>query len=217
MSKSALALFIRTITADASTLRTMAADAFSADALHLVTANNGQPLADAMASLPANAKGDKIKGSKNLELAGCIDAGVAAMVAALPNNSGWVGAARGSFARASKEDRAPYLSAHADGVAAFVSALNASEAWADKVQKTKEEKAAEKAEKDAAKAEALAKEVESAINARIENGEIVRAEYVHTLNDFSADALIIELSSRTLTNDQRAMLADMLAPAKKAA
>lgn len=177
-TKSAFAHLIGLLNATPEHVRAQAIIAFSSDALHLVTANNGQPLIDAAQAFPVT-KNDKIKGPKNVALADALSAGIQAIRAALPVNdkgdaSGWIGAANGPFSKAALSVRTPYLQAHAAGVQAFETAVNASEALADKVEKTEEEKAKAKADKATKAAKATAEATEATINAMVEAGQLTR-------------------------------------------
>jgi len=215
MSASALLTIINARNANPATLRAMLCEAFKADALHLVTANNGEPMQSAINALPMGKT--QIKGAQNKALGDAIGQGVAALRKALPDGQGWIGAARGSFAKASKADRAPYEQAHALACEAFAECLNASEAWADKPEVTPEEKAQKKAEREAAKAEAEAAIVKAGIDARIASGELVPADKVQSVESLSVLALVEALekaiSRDGITDNARDILMALIEPA----
>lgn len=185
MSVSRLAHFIATINATPEKLAELATVEFSADLMHLVNANNEQPLAEAIAMLPMGKA--KVKGKQNQAIGDAIARAVKATREALPDGAGWIGAVNGSFSKASKDARTPYLIAHAAGVECFAAVLAESGEFVSAPKKTDEEKAKAKAEKDAAKAKAL----EDTIAAKVEAGELVRAADVVTLtNEDMAAALL---------------------------
>lgn len=199
MARSALASLIVARNATPETLRTLVVQAFADDARHLADANNGQPLADALAALPMGKA--QVKGAQNKALGDAIALGVQAMREALPNGAGWIGAVNGPFSKASKEARTPYLEALAVGVEAFRASIDASEAFADKVKLTPEERAAKKAEREAMQAEENAKMQQAAIQAAIDAGQVVPRDSVRTLADYAPSALIDAIASAPLTAD----------------
>lgn len=213
MSVSRLALLIATRNATPDALATMATDAFSADLLHLINANNEQPLSTAVAALPMGKA--QVKGKQNQALGAAIAQAVKVTRAALPDNAGWIGAVHGQFSKASKDARTPYLIAHAEGVAAFALSLEQSGAFAPVVKKTEAEKAAAKSEREEAAAKVLSEQVKAAIDARIVAGELVKREDVRILADYTPIALIGQLHTlmHTLSADDVAELCQLAAQA----
>lgn len=210
MSNALLSL-IRAASGDRATVRAEYIAAFSSDLDEVVKANNKDSITRALQNL---AKGDKWQA-----LGAAITGALTATVALLPDNAGWIGAARGSFTKQPAEVRAPYLAARAEGVAVFTSALEASDLWRDITEADKaEEKAkreAKKAEREALAAEEKAKATEAEINARIASGELVARDSVHLIGDFAACALIEELKKRELSADDVQALGEILANARR--
>lgn len=206
MSVSRLAHFIATINATPEKLAELATVEFAADLMHLVNANNEQPLSEAVATLPMGKS--KVKGKQNQVIGDAIGQAIKATRDALPGNAGWIGAVNGSFSKASKDARTPYLIAHAAGVECFAAVLAESGEFVSAPKKTDEEKAKAKAEKDAAKAKAL----EDIISAKVEAGELVRASDVVTLtHEDMAQALIRAARDGDMTPDIVALLEEAVA------
>lgn len=193
MSTSALVTLISARNADNGTLRAMLCEAFKQDSRHLVTANNGEPVQSAINALPMGKT--QIKGNQNKAVGEAIQAGMLALRAALPDGAGWIGAVRGSFSKASKADAAPYESAHVKACEAFDASINGAEAWADKAIISAEQKAIDKAEREAKKAEAEAAIVQAGIDARIASGEIVPAANVIKVESLGSLALVEALGA----------------------
>lgn len=214
MAKSALALFVRTRLATGGALVTMARDAFAADLLHYITANNDQCVAESIASLPMG--GEKVKGKQYQAIGDAIAKAYKAAQSALPDGRGFVSAGRGSFSAQSAEFRAPYLAAHAQAVALFADVLTESGAFADKTPLTPEEKAAAKAEKEEKAARAIAEKAQALIDAKVAAGELVKRENVHMLGDYAPSALIAEINARihALSVDDVEELAEIVAAAQ---
>ena len=191
MSNALLSL-IRAASGDRATIRAEYIAAFSADLDEYVKANNKDSLTRAMQAIG--------KGEKWQALSAAIGAAIVATTATLPDNAGWIGAKNGSFAKADKEARTPYLMARAEGVDVFTSTLTASDQWRDITEadkaKQKAEKEAKKAEAEALAAEEKAKAVQGEVDARVASGELVRRESVRLLADYSVVALIGETERR---------------------
>lgn len=217
MAKSALALFIRTRLAKGDALVTMAREAFAADLMHYITANNDQCVAESISALPMG--GDKIKGAQYKAIGDAIAKAFKAAQASLPDGRGFVSAGRGSFSAQPADFRAPYLAAHVQAVALFGDVLTESGAFADKAPLTPEEKAAARAEKEEKAALAIAEKAQALIDAKLAAGELVKRENVHTLADYSALALLEQLAGmvHTMTPDNVAFMGEILASAKAAA
>lgn len=216
MSKSALALFVRTRLATGGALVTLAAEAFSADLMHYITANNDQCLTESIGALPMG--GDKVKGKQYKALGDAIARAFKAAQASLPDERGFVSAGRGGFAAQPADFRAPYLAAHAQAVALFGEVLTESGAFADRTPLSAEEKEAKKAEKEEAQALVVAEKAQALIDAKVEAGELVKRENVRKLADFAPVALIEQLATLThaLSAEDVQALADVLAQARKA-
>ena len=214
MAKSALALFVRTRLATGGALVTMASDAFAADLLHYVTANNDQCVAESINALPVG--GDKVKGKQYQALGDAIAKAYKACQSALPEGRGFVSAGRGTFSAQKADFRAPYLAAHAQAVALFGDVLAESGAFADRIPLTPEERAAKKAEKEEKEALAVAEKAQALIDAKIASGELVKRENVHALSDYAPSALIAEINERihALSADDVAELAEIVAAAQ---
>lgn len=214
MAKSALALFVRTRLATGGALVTMARDAFAADLLHYVTANNDQCVTESISALPMG--GEKVKGKQYQAIGDAIAKAYKACQSAMPDGRGFVSAGRGSFSAQPADFRTPYLAAHAQAVALFGDVLTESGAFADKAPLTPEEKAAKKAEKEEAQALALAEKAQALIDARVAAGELVKRENVHMLGDYSAGALIDQLAGMAgmLTPDDVDALAQLVSTAR---
>ncbi len=212
MARSALALFLSTVNATPEALAALAVDAFSADLLHYVDANNDQRITEAVAALPMGKT--KIKGKQNQAIGAAIGAAVKACADALPDGHGWVGAVKGSFSKAGKEARLPYLSAHAIGVQTFADALTASGEFVAPTKKTEAEKAEAKALREEKAAAALAE----TISAKVAAGELVRAVdvKVYTLADHIG-ALRGAAIGGELTPEGLQALAEVLAIGQKVA
>lgn len=148
---------------------------FSADAMHIVTANNRQPLLSAMAIVPTKRDGTAVKQWEGF--AHSVGVAVAVLNGALPKGKGWLGGAgNGPFDKATAEKRAPYLAAHAAAVAAFDDALQGFSAWCTAAEMTESEKIAKKAETDAKAAKKAADAKAAIVSAAVESGELVRAD-----------------------------------------
>jgi hypothetical protein len=212
MSKSILAAFIRARVATGAALINEAASAYSADALYLATANSSQELAGAVAALPMGKFG--VIGKQYKAIGEAIAKGQKAMLAALPNGEGWIGARHGAFSKATKETREEYLSAHAVGVEAFRAELEASGAFPEKVSKTDEEKAKAKTEKAEAEAKKQAEAVNAARKAIMDSGEFIAKSDIVTIDKLATSALIDELMTRkpeSFSAESLAMLASLVA------
>lgn len=213
MSVSKLADFINARNLSGVALASHLTGAFADDAMHLVNANNSQPLTLAAQSLPMGKKA--ITGKQNQAIGAAIGHAVKAMADALPDGQGWIGAVHGAFGKAPKEARAPYLAAHAIGVAAFGQSLADSGEFTDKAPKTDAQKAAEKAEKEE-KAQKAAAEQKAAVKAAmLASGEVIDPAAVRDIGQFSLFALAEHMAARvasgeTLSDQTRAMLAAML-------
>lgn len=206
MSNALLSL-IRASIGDRATIRAEYIAAFSSDLDEVIKANNKDSITRALQAIG--------KGEKWAALTGAITAALSSAVAVLPDNAGWIGAARGSFTKQPAEVRAPYLAARAEGVAVFTAALESSDLWrditeADKV-KQKAEREAKKAEREAMAAEEQGKAIDAAISARIASGELVARDSVRLLADYSAVALIDALRGMPLTQDDADNLRGLLA------
>lgn len=216
MARSALALFVRTRLATGGALVTLAAEAFSADLMHYITANNDQCLTESIGALPMG--GDKVKGKQYKALGDAIARAFKAAQSSLPDGRGFVSAGRGGFAAQPADFRAPYLAAHAQAVALFGDVLTESGAFADRTPLSAEEKEAKKAEKEEAQALVVAEKAQALIDAKIDAGELVKRENVRKLADFAPVALIEQLATLThaLSAEDVQALADVLAQARKA-
>lgn len=216
MAKSALALFVRTRLATGGALVTMASEAFAADLMHYITANNDQCLTESIGALPMG--GDKVKGKQYQAIGDAIAKAFKVAQSALPDERGFVSAGRGGFAAQPADFRAPYLAAHAQAVALFGDVLTESGAFADRTPLSAEEKAAKKAEKEEKEALVVAEKAQALIAAKIDAGELVKRESVRMLADFAPVALIEQLATLThaLSADDVQALADVLAQARKA-
>lgn len=205
MSVSSLASLILARTLRGAALADQFSHAFSADSLHFITANNDQCISDAIRALPATKKGTEISGAQYRALGDAIGQGMAVMRSALPDGRGWVGAKLGAFSKASADSRAPYLAAHAAGVALFREVLGACPDWQDKAEKSAEEKQAEKAKREAEKAEKRAELVAEIVAEQIASGRFIVAGTVKGLGDASAAELVAAL------RDVAAMPAELVA------
>ena len=200
-------------------------EAFSQDALFLVTANNDQNLTDAVKALPASKASGAITSPQFSALGDAIGKACKALRDALPDGAGWIGARSGAFSKATKEARAPYLQAHATACEVFSRTLADSIHWRDLTEQEREaqkaereakreEKKAEKAAQDAAQAEALRV-------ALVQSGEYIHRDSLPvTLGAASPAELIGALvtlhdSGATIPLDQlRAMVAALEAGAQ---
>lgn len=200
-------------------------EAFSQDAMFLVTANNDQNLTDAVKALPASKASGAITSPQFAALGDAIGKACKALRDSLPDGAGWIGARSGAFSKATKEDRAPYLAAHALACEVFAATLSDSVHWRDlteqerEAQKVareakKEEKKADKAAQDAAQAEAVRV-------ALVQSGEYVHRDSLPlTLGAASPAELVGALitlhdSGATIPLDQlRALVAALEAGAK---
>jgi hypothetical protein len=212
MSKSILAAFIRARVATGAALINEATSAYSADALYLATANSSQELTLAIGALPMGKAG--VVGKQYKAIGEAIAKGQKAMLAALPNGEGWIGARHGAFSKADKDTRAAYLQAHAIGVEAFRTELEASGAFPEKVIKTDEEKAKAKTEKAEAEAKKQAEAVNAARKAIIDSGEFVAKSDILTVDKLSTSMLIDELMTRkpeSFSAESAALLAQLVA------
>lgn len=214
MAKSALAQFIRTRLATGGALVTMAREAFAADLMNYISANNDQCLTESIASLPMG--GEKVKGKQYQAIGDAIAKAFKAAQASLPDGRGFVSAGRGGFASQSAEFRAPYLHAHGQAVALFAEVLTESGAFADRTPLTAEEKAAAKAEKEEAAALVVAEKAQALIDAKVAAGELVKRENVHMLGDYAPSTLIAEINARihALSVDDVEELAEIVAAAQ---
>jgi hypothetical protein len=172
-TSNALASFISLIHGDRATTLDAAVVAFTADYGHFARSNNREPLNAAVKALKKAPKDKAISEA----ISDAYKAG------ALVN--GYIGAQSGPFKAQPDDIRAMFDGAIANAATAFLHSLESSEAFADKVEKTMEEKAkakADKADKATAAADAL-------ITAKVQAGELVRASDVMTLDQHSSLAL----------------------------
>ena len=173
-------------------------EAFETDYGQFARANNRDPLAAAAKSL---AKSPKDK---------AIAAAMAAAITAGDLKNGYIGARTGPYADQPIVIQKSFDAAIIMAVDAFSESIEASVAFASKVEKTDEEKAvlkADKAEKAAAAGEAL-------ITAKIQSGELVRRSDVHTLADAGALQLAEALENigakGALSDTVMAVLSDII-------
>lgn len=184
---------------------------FSADAMHIVTANNRQPLMSALALLPAKKNGTAVK--QWAGFAHAVGVAVATLDANLPNGKGWLGGAgNGPFAKAEPEKRAPYLAAHTAAVAAFDSSLQAFAEWKAPAELTDDDKAAKESEQKAKKAKRDAEQKATILAAALQSGEFVRADSLPVaFGAASLDEHIGAIAGAPINSRQAAQLRDILA------
>lgn len=185
--------------------------AFSADVMHIATANNRAAILSALAVVPAKRDGTAVKQWAGFTHA--VGVAIATIDAQLPGSKGWIGGAgRGPFAKASQDARAPYLAAHAASVAAFDAALATFPEWVDKAELSEAEKA-EKAEKaKTEKAEKAEKVRAEALRAAIESGEVVRADSLPVaFHAATLDDHIGAITGAPINSKQASLLRDILA------
>ena len=212
MSNSILAQLLKGAILKGDLKRAEYVSAFSADCLHIVKANNREPLASALKVVPVKKDGTAVKGWASLTHA--VAVAVAILDQGFPTaGKGWIGGAgRGSFDKASQEVRAPYLLAHADAVSAFDKELAKFSEWCNAVELTEDEKSTKKAEAEAKKVKKAEDQREAILKAAVVSGEYVRADSLpKALGQADANELIGALSGFELTARQSRQLKDLVA------
>lgn len=177
--KSALGSFISLMHGDRASTIDAATQAFTDDFGHFARANNREPLNVAIAALK--------KAPKDKAMSQAINEAYKASGLTV----GYIGASSGKFSAQSDSVQATFNDAIKVASEAFKQSLEASEAFAEKVAKTTEEKAKAKADKEAKATEAT----EALITAKVQAGELVRASDVKKLEDFHVSALFDALVS----------------------
>ena len=163
--------------------------AFTSDYGHFARANNREPLNRGAESL-GKSKADKA-------IAEAITAGLKAGGLSI----GYIGIRTGALSKQSPEVIAQYEDAIIKASEAFTASLLAAEAFAPKVEKTKEEKEAAKAKVETAKAKAI----QTAIDAKVRSGELFHADSAGagvTLSQISTLALLDECATRQLDDNE---------------
>ena len=171
--KSALCSFISLMHGDRASTIDAATQAFTDDFGHFARANNREPLNVAIAALK--------KSPKDKALAQAINEGYKASGLTV----GYIGATSGKFAAQPDNVQETFNAAIKAASEAFKLSLEQSEAFAERVAKTTEEKAKAKADKEAKATEAT----EALITAKVQAGELVRASDVRPFPQEELDCL----------------------------
>lgn len=208
-------ILARTLTGTA--LADMFALAFSADSLKFVTSRSDQEINDAIAALPATKGANpRITGKMYIALGAAIGAGMKTIRSELGDGGAWDGNILGSFAKAKAEKRAPYLAAHALGVAVFRDTLATADGWMDAAEKSAEQKKTEKDARDAEKARKAAEEKARIKSELIAEGELVSVDSIKSLGKASAGELVSALLTMDIDDETAATLTAMLSARQKA-
>ena len=171
-------------------------ESYSADYKTFATGNNRAPLEEAVKILT----GSKLDKALALAIAKGYDAGGL--------TTGYVGAVSGKYAAQSPEVHAKYDGAIERATSAFRVALTDSGLFAEKEEKTKEEKQKAKEEREAKKEKEAAEQKAAILHAAVVAGEVVRATDIVPAPDTHEMASIVcnSIVAGLLTDDELEML-----------
>jgi hypothetical protein len=182
-------ILARTLTGGA--LADLFAGEFASDAMCFVTSSSDQEIMAAIAALPTTkGRNPRITGEMYKGLGHAISMAMDTLRKHLPDGRGWDGGKMGSFKRADREKRLPYLAAHAAAVEAFKATLAGVKGWVDTPAKTDEEKKAEKAKREADKEEKRLEEKARIRAELVAEGDLIPRDSVTLVTDLTVHELI---------------------------